>query len=159
GDKRFQDYALKDFNFIFDHLAYFRAQAKEFGPQRAGYGRLLDMHELDDCGAIGAALIKAYDKNKDPRYRQAIDQVAAFIAQKQMRMPDGTLARPRPQPVSLWADDAYMSIRSWHRWESSLATASTSTTLPDRYCRCPRAYSIRPTTSMRTPGSRTPRIR
>src|SRR5262249_26416687 len=37
-------------------------------------------------------------------------QVAAFIAQKQMRMPDGTLARPRPQPVSLWADDAYMSI-------------------------------------------------
>jgi rhamnogalacturonyl hydrolase YesR len=109
-DKRFQDRALKTFDFIFDHEPYFRAQAKEFGPQRAGYARLMDMHELDDCGAIGAALIKAYTKKQDPRYRAAIDQVATFITQKQMRMPDGTLARPRPQPVSLWIDDAYMSI-------------------------------------------------
>jgi rhamnogalacturonyl hydrolase YesR len=27
-----------------------------------------------------------------------------------MRLPDRTFARPRPQPVSVWADDAYMSI-------------------------------------------------
>lgn len=110
GDQRFQEYTLKTFDFIFEHESYFRAQAKEFGPQRAGYARLMEMHELDDCGAIGAALVKAYAKNKDPHYREAIDLVAKFITQKQMRMPDGTLARPRPQPVSLWIDDAYMSI-------------------------------------------------
>jgi len=110
-DPAFQNYALKTFDFIFDHEPYFRAQAKEFGPQRAGYGRLMDMHELDDCGAIGAALIKAYAKKADPRYRASIDEVATFITQKQMRMPDGTLARPRPQqPASLWIDDSYMSI-------------------------------------------------
>jgi rhamnogalacturonyl hydrolase YesR len=110
GDKRFQDYTLKTFDFIFEHQPYFQAQAKEFGPQRAGYARMLNMHELDDCGAIGAALVKAYANKQDPRSRAGIDQVAAFITQKQMRMPDGTLARPRPQPVSLWIDDAYMSI-------------------------------------------------
>jgi rhamnogalacturonyl hydrolase YesR len=110
GDPRYQDYALKNFDFMFDHLDYFRRQAREFGPQPAGYRRLVDIHELDDCGAIGAALIKAYAKQSDPRFRATIDTVAEFITHKQMRMSDGTLARPRPQPVSLWADDLYMSV-------------------------------------------------
>ena len=33
GDASFQAYALKNFDFIFDHLDFFRRQAKEFGPQ------------------------------------------------------------------------------------------------------------------------------
>ena len=110
GDERFAAYTQKNFDFIFDHLPYFRAQAKEFGPQKDGYRRLLDMHELDDCGAIGAALVRAYGRKKDPRYREGIDLVTAHIAKKQPRLPDGTLCRPRPQPVALWIDDAYMSI-------------------------------------------------
>ena len=111
GDKRFEDYTLKTFDFIFRNEPYFRAQAKEFGPQRTGFGRLMEMHELDDCGAIGAALVKAYAYKQDSQYRAAIDQVSTFITQKMLRMPDGTLARPRPQlPYSLWLDDAYMSI-------------------------------------------------
>ena len=110
GDPVFLDYTLKNFDFIFDHLEYFRAQAAAFGPQRLGYGRMFDMRELDHCGAIGAALIKAYAKKPDPRYRPMIDVVAEFISHKMFRLPDGTLGRPRPQPVSLWIDDAYMSI-------------------------------------------------
>lgn len=110
ADPRYKGYALRYFDFIFDHLDYFRRQAAQFGPQSRGYGRLLDMHELDDCGAIGAALIRAYGENKDPRYRATIDVAADFISHKMKRMPDGTLVRPRPQPVSLWADDLYMSV-------------------------------------------------
>jgi len=110
GDTKFQDYALKNFDFIFDHLDFFRRQGTQFGPQSHGYRRLLDMRELDDCGAIGAALVKAYARKADPRYRETIDVVADYISHKQMRMADGTLARPRPQPISLWVDDFYMSI-------------------------------------------------
>ena len=110
ADAAFSTYALKNFDFIFDHQDFFRAQAKEFGAQPYGYRRLLDIRELDDCGAIGAALIEAYARKKDPRYRAAIDRIAEHIAHKQFRMPDGTLARQRPQPVSLWADDLYMSV-------------------------------------------------
>ncbi len=110
ADPRYQAYALKNFDFIFDHLDYFRRQAAEFGPQPRGYRRLLDMRELDDCGAMGAALVEAYQKKNDPRYRITIDSIADYISHKQMRMPDGTLARPRPQPVSLWVDDLYMSV-------------------------------------------------
>ena len=110
GDRSFEEYTRKNFAFIFDHLDFFRRQAAQFGPQVYGYRRLLDMHELDDCGAIGAALIKANARWKDPRYRPVIDLVADFVSHKMQRMPDGTLARPRPYPVSMWADDMYMSI-------------------------------------------------
>ena len=110
GDASYADYAYKNFSFIFDHLDYFRKQAALFGPQSYGYGRLLEMRALDDCGAIGAALIKASRVKNDPRYRAIIDQVAEYISHKQFRLPDGTLARQRPQPVSLWVDDFYMSI-------------------------------------------------
>ncbi len=110
GDARYQEYALKYFDFIFDHIDYFRRQAKEFGPQRNGYRRMLEMRELDDCGAIGAALIKAYGRKQDARYRATIDVVADFISNRMSRMPDGTIARRRPQPVSIWVDDFYMSI-------------------------------------------------
>jgi unsaturated rhamnogalacturonyl hydrolase len=110
GDQRYAAYTLRNFDFVFDHLDYFRRQATQFGAQPRGYRRLLEMRELDDCGAIGAALIKAYDQKKDLRYRTTIDVVADFIGRKQMRMADGTLVRPRPQPVSLWADDLYMSV-------------------------------------------------
>src|ERR1035437_666992 len=110
GDKSYQDYTLKNFDFIFDHLDYFKKQAAQFGPQPYGYRRLVNMAALDDCGAIGAALIKAYARKRDPRYRTTIDAVADYISHKQMRLPDGTLARARPQPVALWIDDAYMSI-------------------------------------------------
>jgi rhamnogalacturonyl hydrolase YesR len=110
GDARYQAHTLRVFDFILGHLEYFRGQAKAFGPQRNGIGNLLDMRELDHCGAIGAALIKAYQKKRDPRYRETIDVVAAFISRKMSRMPDGTLARTRPWPVSVWVDDLYMSV-------------------------------------------------
>jgi len=110
GDASFQDYALKNFDFIFTHLPYFKRQALEFGPQGRGYGRMIEMRELDHGGAIGAALVKANAKQPDPRYKEGIDLTTAHIMTKQLRLPDGTLARPRPMPVALWIDDAYMSI-------------------------------------------------
>jgi unsaturated rhamnogalacturonyl hydrolase len=110
GDQRYRDYTLKNFDFIFDHADYFRRQAMEFGPQNRGLKRLVQFTALDDCGAIGAALVKASAYKKDARYRTVIDAVADYISHKQMRLEDGTLARSRPQPVALWADDAYMSI-------------------------------------------------
>lgn len=109
-DSRYKEYTFRYVDFIHDHLDYFRRQAAQFGPQPRGYRRLLEMHELDDCGAIGAALIRAYAEKKDSRYRATIDLAADFISHKMKRMPDGTLVRPRPQPVSLWADDLYMSV-------------------------------------------------
>jgi len=110
GDQSFQAYTHKNFGFIFDHLDYFRRQAKQFGLQPYGYRRMIEMRELDDCGAIGAALVKAYAHKPDPRYREGIALVDEHIAKRQLRLADRTLVRPRPVPVAMWVDDAYMSI-------------------------------------------------
>ena len=110
GDTSFQDYTFKNFDFIFTHLPYFKKQAAQFGPQNAGYGRMIDMRELDHCGAIAAALLKANAIRPDPRYREGIDLAATHILTRQLRLADGTLARPRPVRTALWIDDAYMSI-------------------------------------------------
>jgi unsaturated rhamnogalacturonyl hydrolase len=110
GDPSFQAYTFKNFDFIFDHLPYFRQQAKLFGPQSYGYRRLIEMRELDDCGAIGAALIKASAKKTAPKYQEGIELAATHILTKQLRLQDGTLARSRPVATALWIDDAYMSV-------------------------------------------------
>src|SRR5450631_1576052 len=110
GDASYRAYTFKNFDFIFDHEDYFRKQAELYGAQSHGLRRLLEFRELDDCGAIGAALIKAYRHQPDARYRATIDRIANHISHKNFRLPDGTLGRPRPQPVSLWADDLYMSV-------------------------------------------------
>jgi hypothetical protein len=55
GDQSYQAYTTRNFEFIFEHLPYFRQQAKLFGPQSYGYRRLIEMRELDDGGAIGGA--------------------------------------------------------------------------------------------------------
>ena len=110
GDKSFADYAIKDYDFVFDKLPYFRKIDKKFGTNKEQYGQLIHMAALDHCGSIGAALIKTYEKKQDKRYRDIIDTAANYICNKQYKLEDGTLARQQPQTQSLWADDFYMSI-------------------------------------------------
>ena len=110
GDASYSAYTFKNFNFLFGHEQYFRKQAQLFGAQTYGLRRLLEFREMDDCGAIGAALIKANRRKPDAHYRATIDRIADHISHKQFRMTDGTLGRTRPQPVSLWVDDLYMAV-------------------------------------------------
>ena len=71
---------------------------------------LLEPRALDDCGSMCAALIRARLAHLGPDLMPIIENWSAYVAKKQFRLGDGTLARQRPQAVSLWADDAYMGI-------------------------------------------------
>lgn len=111
GDKVFFADNIKYFNYVADNLPYFQKNADKIDKDKiGGWGRILNFHALDDCGSIGAALIKTYSKNKDKRYLNLINRTADFISNKQFRLKDGTLARNRPQYESVWADDLYMSV-------------------------------------------------
>ena len=105
GDARFADYAGKSLDFVFTHYDYFRRQAAQFGVQPGGLRRMVEFHELDDCGAMGAALAKSCARKADPRIDPVIDRVDEHIGKKQFRLADGTLGRQRPWPVSVWIDD------------------------------------------------------
>lgn len=66
---------------------------------------------LDDAGAMCAALVKAERAGLGARtLRPWIDNYARWVADGQFRLDDGTLARNRPLPRSLWLDDMYMGI-------------------------------------------------
>jgi unsaturated rhamnogalacturonyl hydrolase len=71
---------------------------------------LLSPRSLDDCGSMGAAIVKARRANVGPDFMVVIDHIATYIRHKQLRLDDGMLARPRPIKNSIWSDDSYMSI-------------------------------------------------
>lgn len=110
GDVRFANYTKKHLQFIADRLPFFRANAEKFGADTNGFRTIVEPRALDDSGSMAAALIRARQAKIGPDLKPVIDTWADWIAKKQFRLPDGTLARQRPQAQSLWGDDLYMSV-------------------------------------------------
>jgi rhamnogalacturonyl hydrolase YesR len=111
GDPRFREFTRRHLQFIADRLPYFRAVAALAGGARnETFGAILETDSLDDSGSMCAALIKARRAGIGPDLTAVIDHWSDYIAHRQFRIADGTLARRRPQPESLWADDLYMSV-------------------------------------------------
>lgn len=109
GDTRYTRYAADRVNFVADVAARYRASRAKVDatPVR----NMLAPDRLDDSGAMSAALIKVQRAGLANRnVRPQIDVYLDWIANRQFRMPDGTLARQRPLPVTLWLDDLYMSV-------------------------------------------------
>jgi rhamnogalacturonyl hydrolase YesR len=71
---------------------------------------LLSPNALDDCGAMAAGMLKAQQAGIGGDLRWLSDIDLAYICEKQVRLPDGTLSRNRPLPNSIWLDDLYMSV-------------------------------------------------
>jgi unsaturated rhamnogalacturonyl hydrolase len=110
GDKKYFEYASKSFKYFFDHLPYFKKIDSLYSETTNSYRSIFRTESLDDCGSMGASLIKIYKIEKDPRYLPVINHIVDYISNKQFRLKDGLLARQRPQAQSVWLDDAYMSI-------------------------------------------------
>ncbi len=111
GDEKFTAMTKRHFGFFADKLPYFRAQEAKFHLERGNsFSRFLDPRALDDAGSMCAALMRARAAKVGPDMSQMIATCSDWVANKQFRLEDGTMARKRPQAVSLWADDMYMSI-------------------------------------------------
>ncbi len=111
GEEAFLANNTRFYDWVIQHLPYFIEQAKKFDRHSLGsWGRLNNFHALDDCGSIGAAMIKTYLKDKNENYLDLIYRVNEHVSKNQFRLDDGTLARHRPQYQSIWADDLYMSV-------------------------------------------------
>jgi unsaturated rhamnogalacturonyl hydrolase len=110
-DPGFTAMTRRHFAFFAETLPYFRAQEQQFKLERANsFSRFLDPRSLDDAGSMCAALMRARAAKVGPDLKPMIDTCSDWVAKRQFRLDDGTMARKRPQEVSLWADDMYMSI-------------------------------------------------
>jgi rhamnogalacturonyl hydrolase YesR len=71
---------------------------------------VLDPRALDDAGAMCAAIYKTLQTTNDKNLQPMAENFLQYISTKQQRFADGTLARNRPQPNTLWLDDLFMSV-------------------------------------------------
>jgi rhamnogalacturonyl hydrolase YesR len=111
GDKSYTALTSRHLQFFADRLPYFRAQEQRFHLERANsFARFIDPRSLDDAGSMCAAMMRARRAGVGPDLGAQIGVCGDWVAKRQFRLPDGTLARQRPQAVSLWADDMYMGI-------------------------------------------------
>ena len=112
GDERFKAYADQRLAFIANAAPYFRKTSEEHADwgTKSPLRGLLNPRALDDCGAMCTAMIKALRAGSKLNLRPLIDVHINYILNKEHRLADGTLARNRPQPNTLWLDDLYMGV-------------------------------------------------
>jgi unsaturated rhamnogalacturonyl hydrolase len=111
GDRRFADFTARQLQFLKDRLPYFREVVAKGAPAgKSTFGAIIETGSLDDSGSMCAALVKARRAGVGPDLIDVIRHWSEYVAHRQFRLADGTLARHRPQPESLWADDLYMSV-------------------------------------------------
>lgn len=110
-EEKYIDYAKKHVAFGFTNYPYFKSTFRfDRKHWHWPFGQLWNTKELDDCGAMGAAVINVYEYEKNPEYRAYIDTAAYHIMHRQDRLEDGTLCRTFPRRMTVWADDVYMSV-------------------------------------------------
>jgi rhamnogalacturonyl hydrolase YesR len=110
GDPKFTDYTKSRLQFIADALPAFKQLYKEAGKAGNPLRPVMFPHALDDAGAMCAAVAKTLQAGASASLRPMADNYIQYISSKEFRLPDGTLARNRPQQNTLWLDDLYMSV-------------------------------------------------
>ncbi len=111
GDARYAKYTNQRLTFLNGLIPYFREQVRADPKANTSLRQMLAPHALDDAGAMAAAMIKAARAGGvKADLRPQIDLYMEYIIKKEHRLSDGTLARNRPQPNTLWLDDLFMSV-------------------------------------------------
>jgi unsaturated rhamnogalacturonyl hydrolase len=117
GDSRYATYTRERLQFLNRIRPYFAASVKANPTANSPLRQMLAPHALDDAGAMCAAMIKATRQNlaRNPDgtatdFRPQIDTYIDYIMNREFRLTDGTLARNRPLPRTLWLDDLFMGV-------------------------------------------------
>jgi unsaturated rhamnogalacturonyl hydrolase len=110
GDGRYTEYVAKRLRLIADAARQYRSRPKTDSGQRSPLRSVLNPRALDDAGSMCAAMIKAQRAGIQADLRPLIDNYIGYISGKEFRLADGTLARNRPHPNTIWLDDLYMSV-------------------------------------------------
>ncbi|MES2648498.1 MAG: glycoside hydrolase family 88 protein [Bacteroidota bacterium] len=110
GDKKYADYTNNRLSFLAGITPYYKTALAKNASLVTPVNSVLKPHALDDAGAMCAAIIKASRAGLTANVRPIIDNFIAFISKGQFRFADGTLARNRPLPNTLWLDDLFMSV-------------------------------------------------
>lgn len=110
GDEAYADYAKERLSFLAKVAPDFRRRLKRGEKIDGNMRRVVAPHSLDDAGAVCVSMIRALRRDGSLKLRPLIDNYMEHILNKECRLSDGTFARNRPQPNTLWLDDMFMGI-------------------------------------------------
>ena len=110
GNPKYANYTNERIKLIADIAPFYKEQIKKNKDFPSPISTVLKPHALDDAGAVCAAMIKVERAGLKADLRPLIDNFVDYISNKEFRFSDGTLARNRPQPNTLWLDDLFMSV-------------------------------------------------
>lgn len=110
GDKKYAEYVRKRQEFLASVTPFFKGLHASYPQMANPLRQVVDPHALDDAGAVAASMIKASRAGISKNLRPLIDNYLNFVSNKEFRLKDGTLARNRPLPNTLWLDDLYMAV-------------------------------------------------
>ena len=111
GDPKFTAYTINRMKFLSDAVTGFKSYLKTSPQTITPVRSVLEPHALDDAGSMAAAMIKTTRSGASKvDLKPMIDNYINYIMTKEYRLSDGTLARNRPLPNTLWLDDLYMSL-------------------------------------------------
>jgi len=116
------NYVNNYFRITANNYEYFRWQKYAFGTTiKTGYiTKLMRLTMLDDCGAMGTALLETVIHHKcevTPNIQQMIDIFGNYVTNVQARLPDGAFWRPKSEfSPTIWVDDIYMGLPFLVKW-------------------------------------------
>ena len=111
GESAFKDYVVKRMKLLSQIAPEVKRKMNADKQYKSPINRVVDPTNLDQCGALCAAMIRTMYLNEPGiDLRPIIDNSADWISNKQYRLPDKTLARKQPYESTLWLDDLYMSV-------------------------------------------------
>ena len=119
SDKKYEDYVLKNMNFVFDkdNYSFFEKQYnqafKEGGwrsVRKLSWHMIFRNKRLDDNGPVGAALIDLQMRKPNKAFLDYINTATDHLEFAEPRLADGTIARIWPHENTIWADDLFMGV-------------------------------------------------
>ncbi|OIQ95004.1 unsaturated rhamnogalacturonyl hydrolase YesR [mine drainage metagenome] len=114
GSDETRAYIVEHMRYCADTFGYALWDRRQYGGATNVHHLLTSIDSLDDCGSFGSTLLEVMKEAEVPGGREIVDYVADYIANRQVRLPDGTFFRKNLMHTfhenTLWADDLYMSV-------------------------------------------------
>lgn len=134
GDKDMDNFVVQHNLICARYYNWLAGLQEQFGADGKAFARtskiksLINLGNLDSCGAMGNEIVESMLRHPDkvtPEEKVVAERIADWVANKQERLPDGTLWRPKNagdpttkpmQAGTVWPDDLYMGGVFLVRW-------------------------------------------
>ncbi|MEJ2050369.1 MAG: glycoside hydrolase family 88 protein, partial [Calditrichota bacterium] len=109
-ESRYRNFVDSVVAFTLKNLPYFRWQHETLHALRGSYYRLFRSSMLDDTSGPGLPYLDLALQDRKPALDSLVESIAGYVTNKQVRLADGTLCRPEPVAMTVWADDLFMGV-------------------------------------------------